>query len=117
MARAGERSLPHRHGGDQPSDPAGEPRVVSSFLSSSAEPLAPQGPRPETGPGNGKRRPIRWHQDQERDRDGSGSLRPATHSRRGRGREGGRKVGEGENRRTGEPGTTIRTDHTGSGRK
>lgn len=48
MARAGERSLPHCHGGGEPSDPAAEPRVVCSFLSSAAEPLA-QGPRPDTG--------------------------------------------------------------------
>lgn len=101
MAGASERSLPHCHGG------SGAKRLGSRgssgyFLSATA-PLAPQGPRPDTGagPGNRKRKPIQGHRGQERVRDGPGSLRQGTDSREGREREGGRKVGEGENRGTG----------------
>ena len=59
-------------------------------------------PRPDTDAGPGHRkRPIRWLQGQEGVRDGSGSPRRATDRRRGREREGGRRVGEGEKRRPG----------------
>lgn len=99
MAGASERRLPHCHGGGEPSDPAGELRVVSSFLFSAAAPLT-QGLRPDAGPGN-RKRPIWWPRNQERVRGGSGSVRLAVDRRRGREREGGRRVGEGENRKTG----------------
>lgn len=55
---------------------------------------------PALAPGNGQRRPSRQPRGQERVRAGSGSQRPATDRPRGREREGGRNVGEGETRRT-----------------
>lgn len=103
MARAGERRLPHCHGGGEPSDPAVEPRVDLSFLSFAAEPLA-QGPRPDTGAwGWAEKQEKKANRVAPRSGKGWGWVRESATGDRQPPREG--KGGREESRGGGEPET------------
>lgn len=93
MAGAGERSLPHGHGGDERRERDGQPGSSLLFFST-AVPPAPQGPRPDAGdgPGNGKRRPIPRPEVRKGLGMGPGACDPRpTAAEGGRGREEGGK--------------------------